>query len=173
MRILGGIAFFSLLFTGVPVARGDLHDYDRPDWGNLQKSAPVVVVAHLIESKASADKAEDMWRDYNPVNSTFAIELVLKGDVKSKTLTLFHYQDPLYGKILQPAGVRLAYFARTTNGGMYVHYLLFLAPRADGRFMPAEGQAWAGYSVFLLSDLVTGVSPQELTIQPATQPAPK
>jgi hypothetical protein len=135
----------SLVFLG-PVHARRIEPWP---YKKLLKEADVVVVATALSSKETGEvtKLGGWQTNLLGVDTTFAVEAVLKGEVKGDQLTVFHYRlkpgvhvenGPL---LISFRTKRLAIQTKQAKVGLGVpSYLLFLKKRPDGRYEAVSGQ---------------------------------
>jgi hypothetical protein len=115
----------------------------------LRKEADVVVIATATASKDTRDsfKARTWEVEFTGVDTTFAVETVLKGKVEGDRLTVRHYRlKP--GVLIQDGPLLVSFRTRgmqvnLKHGQLYLgrpSYLLFLKKRKDGRYEMVSGQ---------------------------------
>lgn len=113
------------------------------------------------------------------LHTVFEVALVIKGDLKDKTFTLFHYRPPdgtnapcWFG------GMKFVSFELPDpNPGHFVaesrpDYLLFLKRTEHDNYVPVLGQDFAAGSVFELSDEIAIAKRRSQRPPPKEQPRP-
>jgi hypothetical protein len=122
----------------------------------LLKEADVVVVATALSSADAGESTRDnLWQaELVGVNTTFAVEAVLKGKLEGDRLRVLHYR--LRPGVLIEDGPLLVSFRTggltlTTKGAKVAlsrpSYLLFLKAGKDGRYEPVSGRTDPALSV--------------------------
>jgi len=129
-----------LILTTALLAHGRL--VKRWSYKELYDQADLVVIAQHISTTNTTERAvlPNILPDIHVIglSSEFDIEVVMKGEGISKTLTLHHYKlVPLPPNTILENGPNLASFF---NGNENTRYLLFLHRESDGRYAPVSGQ---------------------------------
>jgi len=108
----------------------------------LHDKADIVVIAKHISTTNTIEQAvlPNIAPDVHVIglSSEFDIEVVMKGDVSLKKLTLHHYRlAPLPSNTMMDNGPDLVSFDADHYN---TRYLLFLHRESDGRYSPVSGQ---------------------------------
>jgi hypothetical protein len=157
-----------LLLTFIPNLTGIKRSIEPWPYDKLFKKAELVVIARAISHRdvTPEDKIvspKGMEAHFVGVITGFQVHHLLKGELKQKTLDLFHFRlkegiqianGPLLVSFkVQPIkdrGESFAEWAMPAYGGP-PHYMLFLMKRADGRFECISGQIDPFLSVMRLN----------------------
>jgi hypothetical protein len=137
-------------------ARADARGLDSWPYKRLFNEADVVVIGQAVSVADSGETTTDnLWKaEFVGINTTFAVQTVLKGEAGSDKLQVLHYR--LKPGVLIEDGPLLVSFrlhgtAITTNGAKIglarPEYLLFLKKRKDGRYEPLSGRTDPALSV--------------------------
>ena len=170
----------SLAIISFPVL---LHARPIPMWSyeKLFKQSDLVVIAQPTNSVDVADRIQKGQSKLIGINTTFRIDHVVKGNLKSPDLTILHYrmksgQAMSNGPCL--VSFRVQSLLYTVEDGPKVQrsgpatYLLFLKKRDDGRYEAVTGQIDPVFSVKELTAPIEG----EISQQPdgaVTQKSPQ
>jgi hypothetical protein len=136
--------------------RADARGLESWPYKRLFKEADAVVIGRPVSVADSGETTTDNpWKvPFVGVNTTFAVQTVLKGEAGGDKLQLLHYR--LKPGVLIEDGPLLVSFRRhgmtiTTNkaqiGLARPEYLLFLKKRKDGRYEPLSGATDPALSV--------------------------
>ena len=117
-------------------------------YDKLLRSSDLVVIAQATSTKDSGEvKAADYWKvKLLGVNTSFAVQAVLKGSHAAKELTVLHYRLERGVSVINGPGLvsfrtggMSVRTKRGAAGWKHSQYLLFLRKRSDGRFEPVSG----------------------------------
>ena len=134
----------------------------------LNDKADLVVVATVASSADAKDHAypDAKATTWVAIDSVFNVAGMLKGELKTPTLTVRHYR--YYDRRLDAAsapedGPCFLKFPARDGEGYLNQYLMFLKRSADAFYEPLSGQGDPHYSIFLLQGghLVAGPAPVE------------
>ena len=134
----------------------------------LNDKADLVVVATVASSADAKDHAypEAKATTGVAIDSVFNVAGILKGELKTPTLTVRHYR--YYDRRLDAAsgpedGPCFLKFPARDSEGYLNQFLMFLQRSADACYEPLSGQGDPHYSIFLLQGghVVSGPAPVE------------
>jgi len=152
-----------LLTTTIAYSRVPIRDWS---YKQLLAESDLVVIANALETR-QVPNGDDMSKNglqsfpysFQQVDTTFHVQVVLKGKLEGKQLRLVHFRyAPKTVDI--DSGPSLVAFSKdesvvSVENGVLIHgpvYLLFLKARKDGRYDPISGQVDPDFSVRELKD---------------------
>jgi len=165
----------SLVLLSLPLL---LHARLVPMWSydELFKQSDLVVIAQPTNSVDVTDRMQKWESTFIGINTTFKIDHVVKGDLKSSDMTMLHYRMKS-GELMENGPCLVSFRTQdiryTVEDGPKVHrsgpgtYLLFLKKLDDRRYEAVTGQIDPVFSVKELTEPIEG----ELSQQPTRDDA--